>query len=95
LEGHSEKASHWLAFVFRNAGTLVEVKDKTLVALGRNLHRIRVASGTTQEKLAERAELSRRYIQELEAGEKGPTIPTLARLRVALRTTWEDIFRDC
>ena len=71
------------------------MKDKTLVALGKNIHRLRVASGTTQEGLAERAELSRRYVQELEAGEKGPTIPTLARLRVALRATWEDMLRGC
>ncbi len=71
------------------------VKDKTLIALGKNIHRLRVASGTTQEGLAERADLSRRYIQELEAGEKGPTVPTLARLRVALRASWEDILRDC
>ncbi len=71
------------------------VKDKTLIALGRNIHRLRVANGTTQERLAERADLSRRYVQELEAGAKGPTIPTLARLRVALKASWEDILRGC
>ena len=71
------------------------VKDKTIIALGKNIHRLRVASGTTQERLAERAELSRRYIQELEAGEKGPTVPTLARLRIALKASWEDLFRGC
>jgi len=69
------------------------VKDKTLVALGKNIHRLRVAGATTQEQLAEKANLSRRYIQEIEAGEKGPTIPTLVRLRIALKVSWEDIFR--
>jgi transcriptional regulator with XRE-family HTH domain len=69
------------------------VKDKALINLGKNINRLRVASSITQEQLAERANLSRRFIQELEAGEKGPTLPTLARLRIALKTAWDDLLR--
>lgn len=71
------------------------MKDKTLVNLGKNINRLRVADATTQERLAEKANLSRRYIQELEAGEKGPTVPTLARIRIALKASWEDLLRGC
>jgi len=69
------------------------VKDKALIALGRNINRLRVTAKKTQEQLAEQSDLSRRYIQELEAGEKGPTVPTLARIRLALKATWEDLMR--
>ena len=64
-----------------------------LVVLGKNVNRLRTAAGFTQEHLAEKANLSRRYIQELEAGEKGPLVSTLVRLRIALKVTWEELMK--
>jgi transcriptional regulator with XRE-family HTH domain len=69
------------------------VKDQALVALGRNINRLRVSASLTQEELAERTDLSRRFIQELEAGEKGPALATLGRLRKALSAAWDDLLR--
>ena len=48
----------------------------------------------TQEQLAEKAEISRRYLQEIEGGSKGPTIAIIARLRIELETTWENLLKD-
>jgi DNA-binding XRE family transcriptional regulator len=42
--------------------------------------------------LAERAELSRRYIQEIEAGAKNPTVNTVIQLKKALHCSWDDLF---
>ena len=56
---------------------------------------LRVRRNLTQEKLAEKVGVSARYIQSVEAGEYFPSLPTLVRLRAALRCDWDDIFEGC
>ena len=55
---------------------------------GKNVHRLRMAARLTQEQLAEKADISRRYLQQIEAGEMNPTINVAARLGKALRCSW-------
>ncbi len=62
---------------------------------GRNVLRLRKRKGLTQEALAEKAGISVRYAQSIEAGEYWPALPTLLRLRKALGASWEDVFRNC
>ncbi len=59
--------------------------------LGSNVCRLRLDHGLTQEQLAERADISRRYLQQIEAGEMNPTINVVTRLREALRCSWDQI----
>jgi transcriptional regulator with XRE-family HTH domain len=61
--------------------------------LGRNVGRLRSQAGWTQEKLAEKAEISRGFLQEIEKGAKNPTINIVTRLKRALRCTWEELLR--
>ena len=68
------------------------VKRAPHVAFGQNLCRLRTVAKFTQESLAEKADLSRRYIQEIEAGIKNPTVNTVVRLRKALQCSWDDLF---
>jgi len=49
--------------------------------------------GMIQEKLAERAEISHRYLQSIEAGGKQPSINVVARLRVALACDWKELLK--
>jgi transcriptional regulator with XRE-family HTH domain len=49
--------------------------------------------GLTQEKLAEKADVSHRYLQSLEAGEKQPSINVVTRLRTALECSWDELLR--
>ncbi len=51
------------------------------------LRQKRAAKRLTQQGLAEASDLSLRYIQELEAGEKQPTLKTLFLLALGLGTT--------
>jgi transcriptional regulator with XRE-family HTH domain len=60
------------------------------VKLGKAISKLRSQNGFSQEKLAELAGISTRYLQELEAGNYCPTVFIAERLRVALRTTWEE-----
>ena len=48
----------------------------------------------TQENLAEKADISRRYVQQIEAGQMNPTIKVVSRMRVALRCSWDELLRD-
>jgi transcriptional regulator with XRE-family HTH domain len=60
---------------------------------GKNVNRLRMGSGLTQEQLAEKADISRRYLQEIEGGSKSPTIAIISRLRAALNSTWDNLLK--
>ena len=53
--------------------------------VGQNVRRIRLATGLTQEALAERTGLSQQYISGIESGRRNPTIITLFELSQVLR----------
>jgi len=57
--------------------------------LGKNIVHCRAKLGLTQEQLAERAAIDRRFIQKIEAGELGTSLAVLKRLRKALKVTWD------
>lgn len=52
--------------------------------VGRNVRRVRIEKGLTQEELAERAGTSQFYISSLESGRRNPTVVTVASLAKAL-----------
>ncbi len=54
------------------------------IAFGRILEKIRIKRNLTQEQLALEASLARRFLQDMEAGEKQPTITSLFKLCRAL-----------
>lgn len=60
-------------------------KDRDLVALGRNLRRLRGEKALTQEELAGRASLSTNYIGEVERGERNPSAKVLFAIARALK----------
>ncbi len=61
---------------------------------GKNLNRLRSAAGMTQETLAERADISVRYLQFVEAGRYAPTVKVAARIRKALACSWDELCRN-
>ena len=62
------------------------------VAVGRNINRLRNAAKLTQEQLAEKADIDRRSLQRIEAGQWNMTVDYLDRLRRCLKSSWADIF---
>lgn len=67
------------------------MQDQASKLFGRNVNRLRLLADLTQEALAERADISRRYLQEIEKGDKLPTIRILSSLRKALQCSWDDL----
>lgn len=55
--------------------------------VGSNVSRIRLASGLTQEHLAEVSGFTQQYISDLERGRRNPTAVTLFELAQALGAT--------
>ncbi len=49
--------------------------------------------GMTQEALAEKAGVSHRYLQSIEAGAKQPRINVVARIRKAMDCQWEELLK--
>jgi transcriptional regulator with XRE-family HTH domain len=66
------------------------MKAQALVA--RNLRRLRVQRGLSQETLAVDANVDRTYVSRLERGLENPTVALLDRLAGALRSPISDFF---
>jgi len=58
------------------------------------LREARKSAGLTQQELADRCEMSLRYLQNLEKGEKQPTITTLFKLAAGLKTTPQQLIKS-
>lgn len=52
--------------------------------LGRNVRRLRVGKGLSQEAFADEAGIHRTYVSDIERGSRNPTITIVERLAVAL-----------
>jgi transcriptional regulator with XRE-family HTH domain len=61
---------------------------------GANVRRERLANELTQEKLAEMADLHLRSLQKIEAGEINLLLPTILRLKRALKVPWVKLLGD-
>src|SRR4051812_19133566 len=67
------------------------MKAKTLIA--RNIRRLRVVRGLSQEMLAVDAGIDRTYVSRLERGLENPTVTVLEKLARALFSNIEELFR--
>ncbi len=59
--------------------------------VGRNVRRIRLERGLTQEQFAERSGFSQQYISDLERGRRNPTVVSLFELAQALHAAPIDL----
>lgn len=62
--------------------------------IGNKLKELRIEKGLTQEELADRAELSKGFISQIERDLTSPSIATLVDLLQCLGTTLKDFFSD-
>ena len=67
--------------------------DRTLLAFGRNVARIRADRGFSQDKLAEKADLDRTFISGIERGVRNPGIKTVLRIARALEVSIGELFK--
>ncbi len=67
--------------------------DDPRLVFGENLRRLRLASGFSQEALAEYAGLHRTYVGAVERGERNISLMNIVRLARALRTSPEQLLQ--
>lgn len=61
---------------------------------GKNLSRLRDRAQVTQEQLAEQAQVSWRYLQQLEGGDgTNPSLEVLCGFKRALKCTWDELLQ--
>lgn len=59
-------------------------RDPILAAFGRSVRKHRDAKGLSQEALAEKADLDRTYLSDIERGTRNPGIKDVVRVATAL-----------
>lgn len=66
--------------------------EKTiLLKFGKRIRELRKINKVSQEKLAEKADLSLTFVGYLERAEKSPTLPTLAKIANAFNITLSEL----
>ena len=76
------------------AAIMAFMVEKTAALVGRRLRRLRLRRGLTQNVLADKAVITRKYVSDLELGRYDVTVDVLRRLCKALRMTLEEFFED-
>ena len=69
-------------------------QDYVNAQIGKKIRDLRNRNGLTQQDLADRAELTKGFISQLERGQVSPSIVTLLDLIECLGTTASDFFKE-
>lgn len=83
----------------KSATSCVYKKDKLSIVLGllnppsfgQSVYRQRMRLKLTQEEFAERADISKRHLQLIEADQVNPTLQIVRRIRMACVCQWEEL----
>ena len=70
------------------------MRKASVIKIGRNLQAIRKSNGYTQEKLAEKVEVSVRYISDIEQDRAKPSYEVLVRICNLFEVTLDEIFSE-
>ena len=69
-------------------------KDNGFMNIGNKIKELRISKNLTQEELADRAELSKSFISQLERDLTSPSIATLIDILQCLGTDLKDFFAE-
>lgn len=73
---------------------MISDRERCLRNFSTKLRDLRRAKGYTQERMAHEADLSYKYLQELEAGKKCPSLIVAIRLCLALGVSLDEIVKE-
>lgn len=60
--------------------------------LGAKIRKLRSIAGLSQEQLAEKAKLDLTSVSEIESGLRNPSVKTINKIALALKTSLSDLF---
>ncbi len=70
-------------------------EGEILTKFGKNLRKMRLSRGISQEDMALDIGFDRTYISLLERGKRNPSLITICRLIAFLKTDINQLFNDC
>lgn len=68
------------------------MKEKILILFGKNIRKLRIERGISQEDFAELCELHRTYISDIELGKRNVSLENIARIAKAFGMTISELF---
>jgi len=68
--------------------------DDIVIILGKRIRHLRMQTGLSQEKLADKAGMDRTYYAGIERGERNPSVKQLAKIAVALDVRIGALFEE-
>ena len=68
------------------------MRKASSIKIGKNIQKIRKSNGYTQEKLAEKIEVSVRYISYIEQDKSKPSYEVLIKICNILKLVWTKFF---
>jgi transcriptional regulator with XRE-family HTH domain len=71
----------------------MQKRDPILCSFGHSVAKYRRAKGLTQEALAEKADLDRTYLNDIERGVRNPGVKNVIRIAKALGITPSDLMK--
>jgi len=69
--------------------------DDITITLGKRIRQLRLQTGLSQEKLADKAGMDRTYYAGIERGERNPSVKNLAKIATALGVAMGALFEGC
>ena len=70
------------------------MQDDILVRYGQTVRKVRLEQGISQEELADRCDLHRTYISDIELGKRNLSLENIERITVSLNKTLSEFFRE-
>lgn len=70
------------------------MRKASIIKIGKNLKQIRKSNGYTQEKLAEKIEVSVRYVSDIEQDRAKPSYEVLIKICNVFQVTLDQIFSE-
>jgi len=83
-----------MIFLFRDYGTNIMENEYIKEQIGQKIRDLRNSNGLTQQELADRTELTKGFISQLENGQVSPSVVTLLDLIECLGTTPTEFFKQ-
>lgn len=70
------------------------MQDNILVRYGQAVRKIRLVQGISQEELADRCDLHRTYISDIELGKRNLSLENIERIAISLNMTLSEFFKE-
>lgn len=70
------------------------MQDNILMSFGQTIRKIRLIKGISQEKFADKCDLHRTYISDIELGKRNVSLENIEKMSIALNLKISQLFEE-